>query len=117
MNFQVSYYPGLQLITRSRDLYPIVKQTWLEDKVYQQFGIESEDYCNIKGIEKNSEFIAAAGTLQTLIESDIMEYVPETEIYQEPILPVKFFFFFDLKIVENRGRNLAGRVTEKKLQN
>jgi hypothetical protein len=93
MNFQVSYYPGLQLITRSRDLYPIVKQTWLEDKVYQQFGIESEDYCNIKGIEKNSEFIAAAGTLQTLIESDIMEYVPETEIYQEPILPVKFFFF------------------------
>jgi hypothetical protein len=83
MNFQCAYYPTLTLTCKSKDLYPILKQTWLEDKVWQQFDIESEDYCNIKGIEKNPDFIEAAGTLQRLIEEDIMECVPETEIYQE----------------------------------
>lgn len=84
MEFQCEIYPTLNFTTKSYDLYPIVKQTWLEDEVWKKYEIESEDYCSIPGIERNSDFITSAQELQALIEKDITNYVPETMIYQEP---------------------------------
>lgn len=60
LKFQCDLYPNINIKIRNLDFYSLVKQTWLEDLIFEKFGLESEEYCSVPGLEKSQEFARAA---------------------------------------------------------
>lgn len=69
-DFQIKEYPKLQLKHPNPQLLPLIKQTWLADLVFENFGLEEEDFITTPGLESNIEFKKRAQTLGEMIQMD-----------------------------------------------
>jgi hypothetical protein len=60
LKVQCDLYPNINIKIKNLDFYSLIKQNWLEDLIFEKFGLESEEYCSVPGLEKSKEFAKAA---------------------------------------------------------
>jgi len=48
----------------------MIKQSWLSDMVFDEFGLEEEDYIKAPGLESNMQFREKAQQLAQMIQAD-----------------------------------------------
>lgn len=71
IDYQTETYPTLSNIECSnRDAKAMVKQSILNDMVFEKFGFEEEDYIRVKGLEQNRDFAMKAQNLQMMVQMD-----------------------------------------------
>jgi hypothetical protein len=51
----------------------MIKQSWLTDMVFEQLGMEEEDYIKTPGLEQNMQFRQKAEQLATMIQTEAMQ--------------------------------------------
>lgn len=72
-DFQIQAYPSLaELNIPNPEMLALIKQAWLVDMVYEEYGMEEEDYIKAPGLESNAMFRQKAEGLAQLIHQDAM---------------------------------------------
>ena len=72
-DYQLANYERIALKEFQFDpfIVPGFKLTWLTDMVYEEFGLEQEDYINAPGLDGNMQFKEIAQKLAELLQDDI----------------------------------------------
>lgn len=70
MAFQIEQYPQIKVDVQNRQVYPLVKQSWLGDITAEKFGYEEEDMAAVPGLSQDQEVRQLAQQLQTLMQMD-----------------------------------------------
>jgi hypothetical protein len=72
-DFQIEHYPLVKIEVPNPQLLPMIKQSWLTDMVFEQLGMEEEDYIKTPGLEQNMQFRQKAEQLATMIQTEAMQ--------------------------------------------
>lgn len=70
MKYQIEQYPQIKVNVNNRQVYPLVKQSWLGDITAEKFGYEEEDLASVPGLSQDAEVRQLAQQLQTLMQMD-----------------------------------------------
>jgi hypothetical protein len=70
MKYQIEQYPQIKVNVNNRQVYPLVKQSFLSDITAEKFGFEEEDLAGVPGLSQDAEVRQLAQQLQTLMQMD-----------------------------------------------
>jgi hypothetical protein len=70
MKYQIEQYPQIKVNVANKQVYPLVKQSWLGDVTAEKFGFEEEDLAAVPGLSQDAEIRQLAQQLQTLMQMD-----------------------------------------------
>lgn len=70
LKFQIEQYPQIKVTVQNKQVYPLVKQSWLGDITAEKFGFEEEDLATVPNLSQDNDVRQYAQQLQTLMQMD-----------------------------------------------